>query len=76
MTIPAQVMEVASKLRAMFGEHVEYLGEFQGAQAYYYHYPDDVTAGVCPVYLFDDNTVEEITDDIAMVILESFIEDV
>lgn len=76
MNIPSQVMNAASELRSMYGEHVEYLGEFQGAQAYYYHYPDDVTAGVCPVYLYDGTTVDEVTGDIAMNILDSLIEDV
>lgn len=76
MNIPSQVMNAASELREMYGEHVEYLGEFQGAQAYYYHYPDDVTAGVCPVYLYDGTTVDEVTGDIAMNILDSLVEDV
>lgn len=76
MNIPSQVMNAASVLREMYGEHMEYLGKFQGAQAYYYHYPDYVTAGVCPVYLYDGTTVDELTGDIAMNILESFIEDV
>ena len=75
MNIPSQVMKAASELRAMYGEHVEYLGEFQGAQVYYYHYPDDITAGVCPVYLYDGTTVDEVTGDIAMNILDSLIED-
>lgn len=76
MNIPSQVMNAASELRAMYGERVEYLGKFQSAQAYYYHYPDDVTAGVCPVYLYDGTTVDEVTGDIAMNILDSLIEDV
>lgn len=76
MNIPSQVMNAASELREMYGEHVEYLGEFQDAQAYYYHYPDDVTAGVCPVYLYDGTTVDKATGEIAMNILDSLIEDV
>lgn len=69
-------MSAASELRAMYGEHVEYLGEYQGAQAYYYHYPEGVIAGVCPVYLYDGDSVDELTDDIAMNVLDSFFEDV
>ncbi len=76
MNIPPQVMNAASELRAMYGEHVEYLGEFQGSHAYYYHYPDDITAGVCPVYLYDGTTVDEVTGDIAMNILDLLVEDV
>lgn len=74
--IPSQVMNAASVLREMYGEHVEYLGEFQGAQAYYYHYPDDVSVGFPSVYLLKDDEMTEIGVFFALEILESFIEDV
>lgn len=76
MNIPSQVMNAASELRAMYGEHVEYLGEFQGAQAYYYHYSDDVDAGFPSVYLLKDGELTEISGPFALEILDSFFEDV
>ncbi len=76
MNIPSQVMKAASELRAMYGEHVEYLGEFQGAQAYYYHYPDDIDVGFPSVYLLKGGELTEISGHLALEILDSFIEDV
>lgn len=76
MNIPSQVMNAASELRAMYGEHVEYIGEFQGAQAYYYHYPDDVDAGFPSVYLLKGGELTEISGLFALEILDSFFEDV
>ncbi len=76
MNIPSQVMKAASELRAMYGERVEYLGEFQGAQAYYYRFPDDVDAGFPSVYLLKDGELTEIGGFFALEILDSFIEDV
>lgn len=46
--IPSQVMNAASVLREMYGEHVEYLESSRVRQAYYYHYPDDVSVGFPP----------------------------
>ena len=76
MIIPAKVTDAASELIKSYGNHVEYLGDFNGIQAFYYHYPHDITAGVCPVYLFDGTSVDEVTDDIALNIIQSFLEDV
>lgn len=76
MNIPSQVMSAASELRAMYGEHVEYLGEYQGARAYYYHYPEDVDAGFPSVYLLKGGEVTEIGDFFALEILDSFVENV
>lgn len=76
MQIPVQVIEAASMLRRMYGEHVEYLGEYQGAQAYYYRFPEDVTAGACPVYLYKDGTVERLSGDVAAYVLDLYLEDI
>ena len=76
MDIPSLVMKAASELRTMYGEHLEYLGEFQGAQAYYYRFPDDVDVGFPSVYLLKDEELTEIGGFFAMEILDSFIEDV
>ena len=76
MTIPQKVMDAAAELRAMYGEHVEHLGEFQGAQAYYYHFPDDVTVGFPCVYLLKEGKLTEIGGFFALDIPGSFFKDV
>lgn len=76
MEIPAKVREAAHLWTEMYGDCLEYLGEHQGAQAYYYRYPDDVTAGFCPVFLYRDGTVDVLTDEIAQAVTSSlFVED-
>ena len=51
MEIPAKVRQAAQYLVEMYGDHIEHLGQYQCAEALYYHFPDDVTAGFRPVYL-------------------------
>lgn len=75
MKTPAKVKAAARYLVKMFGDHIEYLGKYQGAEAFYYHYPNDITAGFPPVYLWKNDEVTEISDFFALEIIESFIED-
>lgn len=74
MEIPAKVKQAAQYLVEMYGDHVEHLGQYQGAEAFYYHFPDDVTAGPCPVYLVTDGEVREVPGFAALEILDSFVE--
>lgn len=74
MKIPVKVKQAAQYLIDMYGDHVEHLGQYQGAEAFYYHFPDDITAGSCPVYLFKDGKVDELTDSVADYVLSLFIE--
>ncbi len=74
METPAKVKQAAQYLIDMYGDRVEYLGKYQGAEAFYYHFPDDVTAGPCPVYLETDGEVREVPGFEAMKILDSFVE--
>lgn len=76
MDIPAKIQEAARYLVEMYGDHVEHLGQYQGAEAFYYHFPDDITAGYCPVYLYRGGEVEELTGPVAYSVLSSFIENV
>lgn len=75
METPSKVKAAARYLTEMYGDHVEHLGQYQGAEAFYYHYPEDVTAGYCPVYLYKDGEVDTLTGEVANYILGSFIED-
>ena len=74
MEIPAKVKQAAQYLVEMYGDHVEHLGQYQGAEAFYYHFPDDVTAGPCPVYLVTDGKAREVPGFEALEILDSFVE--
>ena len=75
MKTPAKVEAAARYLVEMYGDHIEHLGQYQGAEAFYYHFPEDVDAGFPTVYLWKDNEVTEISDFFALEIIDSFIED-
>ncbi len=75
MKIPAKVKEAAQYLIDMYGDRVEHLGQYQGAEAFYYHFPDDVDAGFPHVYLLKGDELTEITGFYALEIIGSFVED-
>ena len=75
MEIPAKVKQAAQYLIEMYGDHVEHLGQYQGAEAFYYHFPDDVTAGFPPVYLMKGDKLREVSGFEALEIIGSFVED-
>lgn len=76
MEIPAKVKEAAQYLIDIYGDNVEHLGQYQGAEAFYYRFPDDVDAGFPVVYLFKDDELTEVSDFFALEIIGSFIENV
>lgn len=76
MKTPAKVKAAAQHIVEMYGDHIEHLGQYQGAEVFYYHYPEDITAGYCPVYLYKDGEVDELTGEIAYIVLGSFVKDV
>ena len=75
METPAKVKAAARYLVEMYGDHIEHLGQYQGAEAFYYHYLEDIDAGFPTVYLWKDNEVTEISDFFALEIIGLFIED-
>lgn len=75
MKTPAKIKEAARYLVERYGDRIEYLGQYQGAEAFYYHFPEDVDAGFPSVYLLKDDEVTEIGGFFALEILDSFIED-
>lgn len=74
MDIPAQIRTAAQWLVEQYGDRIEHLGEYQGAQAYYYHFPDEITAGFPPVYLMRDDEITEVGGFEALEIIGSFVE--
>ncbi|MBD5345467.1 MAG: hypothetical protein HDR90_10925 [Bacteroides sp.] len=76
MEIPTKVKEAAQYLIDIYGDHVEHLGQYQGAEAFYYRFPEDVDAGFPVVYLLKGNELTEVSDFFALEIIGSFIENV
>lgn len=74
MVTPAKVKQAAQYLIDMYGDHVEHLGQHQGAEAFYYHFPDEITAGLPHVFLLKDGKVMEVCDFDALDILNTFVE--
>ena len=74
MEIPAKVRQAAQYLVGVYGDHLEHLGQYQGAEAFYYHFPDDVTAGFPPVYLLKGDKLREVGEFEALEIIGSFVE--
>ena len=74
MEIPAKVRKAAQYLVEMYGDHIEHLGQYQGAEAFYYRFPYDVTAGFTPVYLVKVDKLREVGEFEALEIIGSFVE--
>lgn len=72
MKIPKKITQTARHLIDLYGDHVEYLGKYEMTEVFYYNFPDDITAGFSPVYLYKDGNVEELTGDVASNFLDSF----
>ena len=75
MNTPEQVKKAAQYLIDMYGDHVEHLGEHQGAEAFYYHFPDDVDAGFPPVYLLKGGKLTELTGFEALRLIRLYVKD-
>ena len=43
--IPQIVKDAASYLIEMFGDNFDYLGKYEGADVYMYHFSEEVTVG-------------------------------
>jgi hypothetical protein len=74
MDIPSKVIRAAQYLVEMYGDHLEHLGTYRGAEAFYYRFPDDVTAGFPPVYLIKDDKLKEVGGFEALEIIGLFVE--
>lgn len=75
METPAKVRQAAQYLVEMYGDHVEHLGTYRGAEVFYYRFPDDITAGFPPVYLMKGDELREVGGFEALEIIGSFVED-
>lgn len=75
MEIPAKVREAARDLIERYGDRLVYLGEYHGAQAYYYRFPDDLDTGFPFVYLLKGESVSNINGFDALDIIRLFVKD-
>lgn len=75
MDIPAKVQDAARYLVEMYGDHVEHLGHYQGAEAYYYHFPENLDVGFPSVYLLKGDKVTEMSGIEALRIIGLYVKD-
>ncbi|MCF0219098.1 MAG: hypothetical protein HUK14_04880 [Muribaculaceae bacterium] len=75
MNIPDKVKAAAHSLVERYGDHVEHLGKYQGAEAFYYHFPDEEDAGFPFVYLLKNDNVTEISGFDALRIIGLYFKD-
>lgn len=68
--IPQIVKDAAHDLIEMYGDTIDYLGQYEGADAYRYHFPDDCNTGLPFVYLVKDGKVDIVTESPAFYIIE------
>ena len=69
--IPQIVKDAAKDLIEIYGDKFDYLGKYEGADAYVYQFPDGVCTGFPFVYLVKDDKVEEISEFLAVDIIGS-----
>ena len=69
--IPQIVKDAAKDLIEIYGDKFDYLGKYEGADAYVYQFPDGVCTGFPFVYLVKDDKVEVISEFLALDILDS-----
>lgn len=61
MNIPEAVKNEARSLIGQYGESFEYLGDYEGQEAYLFKFPDDSVTGFPFLYLYKDGEVLEVT---------------
>lgn len=69
--IPQIVKDAAKDLIEIYGDKFDYLGKFEGAEAYAFSFPEDSCTGFPFVYLVKDDKVEEISEFLAVDIIDS-----
>lgn len=74
--IPQIVKDAAKDLIKIYGDKVDYLGKYEGADAYVFSFPEDSCTGFPFVYLVKDGKVDVITDFLALSIIDSLVEDI
>lgn len=76
MNIPVQVKDEARELIEQYGDTFEYLGDYEGREAYMFKFPEDSCTGYPFVYLYDGKTATEVSGPLSLDIIGSLVEDV
>lgn len=76
MNIPEQVKNEARALIEQYGDTFEYLGIYEGQEAYVFKFPEDSCTGYPFVYLYDGKEVTEITGPLSLDVIDSCIENI
>ncbi len=76
MNIPEQVKNEARALIEQYGDTFEYLGIYEGQEAYVFKFPEDSCTGYPFVYLYDGKDVTEITGPLSLDVIDSCIENI
>lgn len=61
MNVPEEVKHEARWLIEQYGDSFDYLGNYEGQEAYLFRFPDDATVGFPFLYLFKDGEAMEVT---------------
>lgn len=69
---PQIVKNAARDLIKIYGDAIDYLGKYEGADAYMYHFPDDSCTGFPFVYLVKDGKVDVVNGFESLDIISSF----
>lgn len=73
--IPQIVKDAAKDLIKIYGDNIDFLGKYEGADAYMLKSPEDADTGFPFVYIHKDDKVSEITGFEALDILRLFVKD-
>ena len=69
--IPPIVKNAAKDLVELYGDNFDYLGKYEGADAYVYQFPDGACTGFPFVYLVKDDKVQVISEFLTLDIIDS-----
>ena len=75
--IPESVMHQANSLVELYGNNIEYLGEYMGTDVYRFVFPENSITGYPYVFLYDreDGTADTITGLMAVDIISKFLKE-
>ena len=76
MNIPEQVKNEARALIEQYGDTFEYLGIYEGQEAYVFKFPEDSCTGYPFVYLYDGKDATERTGPLSLDVIDSCIENI
>ena len=76
MNIPEQVKNEARALIEQYGDTFEYLGIYEGQEAYVFKFPEDSCTGYPFVYLYDGKDATEIPGPLSLDVIDSCIENI